>query len=271
MQIAAAVLVACFVWWAATGAILYVVKRADAGLGSYRAPVFWTAPAAVLGAGVLWWSTLAPGAAPGTAQVYGGFFGAIALWGWFELAFLAGVITGPNRFECPRGIPEFERFVRAWGTIAYSEMALAAIALSCLALLREAESTIGLWTFLVLFFARISAKLNVWMGVPNINVEFLPRPVAHVASHFRVAPMNPLFPATQLALALAMGFWIERAATAQGSDAVGFTLLAVLTALAFLEHWMMVLPLQDAKLWAWLIRFRQVPHDKAKGAAADGL
>jgi hypothetical protein len=38
----------------------------------------------------------------------------------------------------------------------------------------RAENTFGLWTFAVLYFARISAKLNLFFGVPKINTEFLP-------------------------------------------------------------------------------------------------
>mgnify|MGYP006157212813 CR=1 FL=1 len=37
-------------------------------------------------------------------------------------------------------------------------------------------------TFATLFFARVSAKLNLFLGAPRINVEFLPRPLAHLAS-----------------------------------------------------------------------------------------
>jgi putative photosynthetic complex assembly protein 2 len=32
-----------------------------------------------------------------------------------------------------------------------------------------------------------------------------------------------------------------------------FTLLTTLSALALLEHWLMVLPLPDAKLWRWML------------------
>ena len=34
---------------------------------------------------------------------------------------------------------------------------------------------------------------------------------------------------------------------------VGHALLAAITALALLEHWLMVLPLPDAKLWRWML------------------
>ena len=45
-----------------------------------------------------------------------------------------------------------------------------------------AENLLGLWTFGILFFARICAKLNLFLGVPSINTEFLPSPVTHLAS-----------------------------------------------------------------------------------------
>jgi putative photosynthetic complex assembly protein 2 len=36
-------------------------------------------------------------------------------------------------------------------------------------------------------------------------------------------------------------------------DAIGFALLTSLSALALLEHWFMVIPLPDAKLWRWML------------------
>jgi putative photosynthetic complex assembly protein 2 len=37
------------------------------------------------------------------------------------------------------------------------------------------------------------------------------------------------------------------------ASVTGFALLAALTILALLEHWFMVLPLPDQKLWRWMI------------------
>jgi putative photosynthetic complex assembly protein 2 len=247
-----AALLALFVWWFSTGAILVVVKRADlAGGSAHLTAVLAGLP--LLGLG--WYGLVGTMGSATVANVYGAFLSALAIWGWFELAFLCGIITGPNVRPCPQGIPRWERFVRAWGTIAHSEMALIATAVVMVALCWEAPNAFGLWTFLVLFFARISAKLNVYLGVPNINVEFLPEPVRHLASHFRIGPMNAFFPFAVTALSLAVGCWLERAlASPPGSGAhVGFALLAALTGLALLEHWLMVLPLQDAKLWRWLM------------------
>ncbi len=102
----------------------------------------------------------------------------------------------------------------------------------------------------MLFGARISAKLNIFLGVPRINAEFLPAPLAHLPSYFRQAPVSWFFPLSILTLTAAVFCWIERVTT---TGETGFALLASLTALALLEHWLMVLPLPDAKLWRWAL------------------
>lgn len=247
-----AALTAVFVWWFSTGAILVAVKRADrVGGTAHLTTVLAGLP--LLGLG--WYGLISTHDSTSVIAAHGAFLSAIAIWGWFELAFLCGIITGPNLRPCPPDIPRWERFVRAWGTIAHSEMALIATAIMIVALCWQAPNGFGMWTFLVLFFARVSAKLNVYLGVPNINVEFLPAPMRHLASHFRIAPMNAFFPVAVTLLSLAVGCWIERALAhpSPSGAQIGFALLAALTALALLEHWLMVLPLPDAKLWRWMI------------------
>ena len=246
-----AALVALFVWWFATGAILMVVKRADrAGGTAHLCSVLWGLPFLVLG-GAAFWVSLGD---PSIRGVYMGFAGAILLWGWVELAFLSGVITGPNRRPLPAAAPEWERFLRAWGTIAYHEMLLVALLIAMGLLAWEEGNGVGFWTFAVLFFARISAKLNLYLGVRKINTEFLPSPLTHLPSHFRTARLNWLFPISVTALSFAVACWLERIVSApDAASAAGFALLAALTALALLEHWLMVLPLPDEKLWRWML------------------
>jgi putative photosynthetic complex assembly protein 2 len=48
------------------------------------------------------------------------------------------------------------------------------------------------------------------------------------------------------------------------ADIVGFALLSALSALALLEHWFMVLPLPDEKLWRWMLAERTVPNQAIK-------
>ena len=246
-----AALVALFSWWFFTGAILLIVRGADQrGSNAHRIATLLALPTLLLGAFVFW-ITL-EGSSP--AQIYLGFLSALAIWGWIELAFLTGVIAGPNRNDAPKEIPELERFIRAWGTIAYHEMLLLAALLTVLYFGWGAENTIGLWTFVILYFARISAKLNLLFGVPRINIEFLPKPLGHLPSHFKIAQLNWVFPISITALSFATACWLERLyATGDLTSQIGFSLLASLSALALLEHWLMVLPLPDAKLWRWML------------------
>ena len=141
--------------------------------------------------------------------VYIAFLSALAIWGWIELAFLSGVITGPNTRPCPPGTPEWERFIRAFGTIAWHEILLAVATIADAgAWPGTAANHFGALTFAVLFVARISAKLNLFFGVANINTEFLPSTLAHLPSHFRRRPMNGFFPVsvTRCALPPAAGW-----------------------------------------------------------------
>jgi putative photosynthetic complex assembly protein 2 len=247
-----ATLFVLFVWWFSTGAILWAVKRADRmGESAHLVTTIRGLPLIILG----WWGLVQTSGSDSIAATYGAFLSALAIWGWIELAFLCGVITGPNMRVCPPGVPPWERFTRAWGTIAYSELVLVLNLVIIMAVCWEAINPFGMWTFIILFLARISAKLNVYFGVPNINFEFLPHPMLHLASHFRVGPMNWFFPIGISSLTLALGFWLERAHSQPDGSAtlVGFTLLAALTALALVEHWVMVLPIPDAKLWRWMV------------------
>ncbi|MEM6500004.1 MAG: putative photosynthetic complex assembly protein PuhE, partial [Pseudomonadota bacterium] len=242
-----AAIVAAFLWWFATGVILMAVRYAERG-GARGRLICTLLGLPLLGLGI--WGYLGTLNTTDSLAVYGAFISAIAIWGWVELSFLTGAITGPNPHSCPRHAPEWERFVRAWGTVAYHEILLT----MTLALLWlwgvGAENSIGLWTFTILYFARISAKLNLYCGVPHINLEFIPQALRHLPSHFRVSKFNWLFPFSITTLTFATACWLERMIhAANPAEAAGFTLLAALTALALLEHWLMVVPLPDAKLW----------------------
>ena len=257
-----AALVALFFWWFATGAILVAVRRADReGAKARLWAVLWNLPFLLLG-GFGFLDTLGNNSVAGA---YVGFLSALALWGWIELAFLTGVITGPVRQPLKAGVREWERFIRAWGTIAYHEMLLAFTLLAMIAASYGADNKFGMWTFAVLFAARVSAKLNLYLGVRKINVEFIPEHLNHLPSHFRIARMNWLFPISITGLSFALACFLERIwAVEMQADIVGFALLSALTALALLEHWFMVLPLPDEKLWRWMLAERTMPNQAIK-------
>lgn len=249
-----AALAALFLWWFATGILLWRVHAADkGGPDQHIWSVLLSLPVFAAGAfGVH--ATLMDASPQG---VWFAFLSALALWAWIELAFLSGIVTGPNTQPCPPGLDASGRFWAAFRTVAWHEFLLAGVLAVLLLGSLGADNAFALWTFLVLFAARISAKLNLFLGVPRINTDFLPKPLAHLSSYFRTGPVTGFFPLSVTLLALAVGCFLERLwrahQVADQGAIIGFTLLSILTALALLEHWFMVWRVRDDKLWRWMI------------------
>jgi putative photosynthetic complex assembly protein 2 len=246
-----AALFALFIWWFSTGAILMVVKRADrAGVGppARRAP--YGLP--LFGLGLFgFWATLGDTSVPG---VYLAFLSALAVWGWVELAFLTGVVAGPNRHPCPRGVPEWERFIRAWGTIAYHEMLLVGLLIGLGALAWGAENG-----FRVLDLRGAVLRAHLGQAEPVSrraqDQHRLPAaPAAHLASHFRIAAdelgLPDLGHGADLRDRLLAGTPLRRAHPGRGG---GLRAARRADRACPLEHWLMVLPLPDEKLWRWML------------------
>ena len=255
-QAVISLLVALAAWWVGTGVILLAVRRADhAGYGSLGL-VLGGLPFLVFGVVGVW-------AAPWDASiwgVYGGFFAALALWGWIELSFMSGVITGPNREALTKGTRGWPRVWSAWWAVAWHELLLLAAFVWVLWCCVGLPNAMAAWTFGILYGARVLAKLNLFLGVPGINLEAVPRALGHIPSYFRQGDPSWLFPVSIIVLSLATGLWVSRLAAATGpEETVTFGLLTALTGLALIEHWMMLLPTADTKLWRWLMPERREP------------
>jgi hypothetical protein len=109
---------------------------------------------------------------------------------------------------------------------------------------------------------RQSAKLNIFLGVRNLNAEFLPDHLRYLGSFFVQKPMNWLLPVPITFGSIAAGLLVLEAmapGTAPGR-ATGCMLLGMLLALAVFEHWMLVLPVPAAVIWAWGFRSRSAPR-----------
>ena len=187
--------------------------------------------------------------------VYVAFVSSLSIWGWLELAFLTGVITGPNQVEKPLGVNGFKRFQLAWSAIAYSELTLALVFVILFVLSIGQSNFFGFLTFLVLYFARLCAKLNLFFGVPKTNVEFLPTRVGYLASHFKISGTSWFFPLSLILLSGLGAYWFSgfRVAAETNANALGYCFLMTLTSLAILEHFFMILSFPDAALWRWMI------------------
>ena len=117
----------------------------------------------------------------------------------------------------------------------------------------DAANQTGVWTFCILWLARLSTKLNIYLGVPNHTEQFLPKHLKYIATYFCRRPMNLLFPLTVTATTLVTAMLIDQALQpdALPFEIAGFVFLATLMALAVLEHWFLVLPIPSAELWTW--------------------
>ncbi|MFK7755040.1 MAG: putative photosynthetic complex assembly protein PuhE [Sedimentitalea sp.] len=253
-------LFALFVWWFSTGVILLVVRRADRiGGHAHRLAVVGGLP--VLAAGI---TGLAHSVTDTSVTgAYIGFLSALAIWGWAELSFLTGFIAGPNKTPCAPDARGIDRLRSAWNTIVHHELLLLMGLLLLVVASTGASNQIAMWTYLVLFGARILAKLNLFFGVPRINTEFVPRPLDHMTSYFRKGPVTLAFPLAITLLSFALACLMHQLWTeTDPARLVGFALLGSLTALALLEHWLMVLPLPDAKLWRWMLPAPATPKPR---------
>ena len=241
------------VWWASTGAILYLD-------GLPRRTFRWSmAGATVLLVAALYGLAATRGDTT-VAGAYMAFTCAVVVWGWQEVGFLLGYITGPRQVPCPPGASEWQRFGFAVQTILYHEFALLVLAVAVLGIAWDAPNPVGAWTFVVLWAMRLSAKLNLFLGVRNLSDELLPPHLTYLQSYFLRRPMNLLFPvAVTAATAVAAILWSEALAPATSPfDATALTFAGTLLALAVLEHWFLVIPLPTTALWSWGLRSRPV-------------
>lgn len=250
-DLAAPLIFAALFWWLSTGVILWLI-------GLNARTFKWTASGAAL---VLALSTLALLALRDDVSVmgaYAGFTVGVLLWGWHETMFLLGLIRGPRTSPCPPGLSTWSRFVASTQTVIHHELAIAVHAVLIAALSWGAANQFAAWTFFLLWGMRISAKLVVFFGAPNVADSFLPSHMSYLATYFGRRATTVFFPVaiivvTSAAAALAYLASLEPLGSFQS---VGFLLLAMLAALAVVEHWALVVPLPDTALWAWAMRDR---------------
>jgi putative photosynthetic complex assembly protein 2 len=247
LAITGALVFALVLWWTGTGAVLWLERR-----DGLRRIAFAGVSVAAVGAVVALWLTR-DRATPAGAFI--AFSAAVAVWGWHELSFLAGVLTGPSARPCPETARGWARFRLATATLIHHEMALAATAAALAALTLGSANPIGGLTFLVLFAARLSAKLNLFLGVPNFSAEFFPARLRYLTSYMRKGPVSALFPVSVIALSGAAALAASRAFDPQATafEATGFALVLGLTGLAALEHLFMAAPIADSALWRWAL------------------
>jgi putative photosynthetic complex assembly protein 2 len=242
---------AVLVWWFTTGIILFLD-------GLPRSSFRWSmagASAVLLAAGYL----LYAGASDATSRgAYLAFTAAILVWGWLEMSFLMGFITGPRKHACAERCSGWRHFVHATQAIIYNEIAILIGGAAIFGATYLAPNRVALWTYAVLWAMRLSAKLNLFLGVPNLGEKFLPPHLQYLRGFFRKRSMNFLFPLTVSGATIVAGWLFQEYLRAPTTfEGTGYALIGSLLALAVLEHWFMVLPLPSERLWNWALPQRR--------------
>ncbi len=243
---AAPALFALLAWWFGTGAILWLVRRPAAG---FR----WRMGAmSALGLASLWAAGYSM-QATGAGAAYLGFASAIVMWAWHELAFLSGWIAGTRRVPLSPGARGMERFHESLQVVLHHEVALLLNFVVLWVMQQGSPNHVAICTFALLWFMRLSAKLNLFFGVPEVGAQYLPAHLAYLASYFRQGRVSAFF---WLSMAVATGSWLWLVAQARvGAVEVttGWVLLAALLGLAIVEHVLMRYPLPMQRLRGWAL------------------
>lgn len=231
-------------WWSATGLILWLDSQP-------RATYAWSLGGATVVAAIALYGIGVTRSGVETSDAYIAFLCTLALWGWQELAFLTGAVTGPRKHSCEDHCAGWRHFLHGCQAILYHELMLLFCGLAVLMLTWEKPNQTAAWTFLVLWGMRQSAKLNLHFGVRNLGLEFLPPQLSHLACYFRRKPMNPLWPVSIGLPAAVLVELIVHIGTPGLSefDVTAGTIVATLLALGMLEHVFLVIPWPTSWLW----------------------
>jgi len=254
------IILTVFTWWFTTGVILYL-DGLDRSFSRLVLAAFTVIFAGSIAGTWLTSTEVTP------LGAYLGFTFGIGAWAWMEISFLSGHVTGPRKTACPAAATGFSRFKFAVSTILWHELAIIAGAVALALASWDMPNQTALWTYCILWVMRTSAKLNLFLGARNLSEDFLPDRMRYLASYFRHAPINLLFPLSVTAGTAGVVVLASAAVHVAETD-FSFTamiVLATLLALAVLEHWLMILPIPAERLWSW----GMASHHKTKSQLPD--
>ncbi len=259
-EFALPLLFATVLWFVATGFVLWLDK-----LPSHTWPISITMATVASGFAMAGIIATAEETSPWAAYV--AFACALVLWGWHELSFLMGFVTGPNRNPCPPDAKGWRRFRLAAATLIHHEVAMFACVIALMAVTWGKANQTATLTFLLLFVMRLSAKFNIFAGVPHLSTEMMPDHMRYLASYFRIAPPRWFFSLSVSGIAVLAAWLADKALSSQGGIATGYALAFALVALAFIEHGFLVVPWQDTAIFRWAMP--EAARNRAQTMAAE--
>ena len=215
-------------WWVATGVTLAMQRSAFTSTASVIAATVF----AVVGCLLIVKSRH-------ETTVHGArlaFLGSALVWWWCSTLFYAGVgiHIADNIPTGPRTLALAFRAIEA--TVRPDLLGVCALILVA-ALVWPKPNRTAFWTLLVFFGTLQTAKLNVFMGVRNSGVDWLPEHLVGLSQFFGPPQNSPLLPVTigGLAVSFVVSAAMSRAATSAFHKHM-LAMLSFLLGLALLEH-----------------------------------
>ena len=238
-----------FVWWFSTGVIVF--------LNNLPKTTFkWSLGAFSIIALMALYRLAEGSHDTSVAGAYAAFTYGVLVWGWHEMAFFMGILTGPRKIAAPQGISEWRRFKMGTAACIDHELAILGTAVVIVWATWGMPNQVGCWTFLALWGMRQSAKLNVFLGVLNLGEAFVPAHLGYLISFMTRRRMNWLMPFSVLGGSFLVAMLVRKAGAAGVTpfQAAGYGCLITMLALAVLEHALLVLPLPFTALWGFWLR-----------------
>lgn len=240
-------------WFGSTGVVAWLANR---GKDTFAQSISWAGFAAGICLCVIVIAAHGHGpSGPDHVDAYISFGAALVIWGWLELTFLTGIVAGPRRIVSDPQARGWRRFSDAAATLIYHELAIAAVMLIMVSLTWNSANMTGTVIFSLLFALRLSAKLNLYVGVPNMSDEIMPGHLEYLKTYFGPRRLHGALAFSLVAL-LALSIWLGMRALEAPADsfaAVSATLVFTLAALGSLEHLFLALPFRDGALWRWAV------------------
>ncbi len=179
---------------------------------------------------------------------------ALIIWGWLEMGYLMGFVTGPSNRSCPAGATGWNRFSLALQTSLYHELLVVLVIFAVIARTAGEPNQVTALCCVSLWLMRWSAKLNLFLGVRNFHEDWLPASQRYLASYMSERRINGLLPfSVVIGCSFSVYFFVAAAEGTTGASTAGNLIVGLLLSLAVMEHLFLVLPLNDSKLWSWAL------------------
>jgi putative photosynthetic complex assembly protein 2 len=240
-------LIALVSWWFGTGIILLLVRLPKEWFSAARG--FWT----LISLPALFFCYLSM-QENSNINAYLGFVSTIIVWGWHELVFLTGWISGSRRIPLEPNLGLWNRFKQSVEVIWHHELALFLNLLFLVGLQIGHPNHTAVCTFGLLWLMRLSSKLNLFFGVPQVGEQYLPSQLAYMGSYFQKKAVGRFFYLSMGSSVIAWFALIWQAHAGQVTITSHWVLLASLLGLAIIEHILMMIPFSLERVWGWALK-----------------